>query len=145
MKYTEFKERIEERLGFEVEARNRNIVVSHRGHVVAFVNKERQYDFTVSSIITTPDEARFLARQCHNLAFTPIDERKGEKKYRIKLRGVTNNNYLNMDSDLNYYFDTRSETSSLKTKFTERDVENIENSDLRNIIRFYCDWEVVTE
>lgn len=147
MKYSEFKERIENRLGFKAEYSSDSIVVIHFGHVVAYVTKRRQYDFTVSSNIITPDEARYLAHQCHELACTPIDEREEEKKYKIRHKCLGRmGRYLNYYKiDNSFFFASDIDGFAVRTIFTKSQLEELMHDDFYKTLldsEIY-DWEVV--
>lgn len=146
MKYTEFKKRIEERLGFKAEYSNDSIVVIHFGHVVAYVTKRRQYDFTVSSNIITPDEARFLAHQCHELACTALEDRETKTKYKLKLKSMVNDsNYINKLDFYNGLFGFcihgPINTNRYQTAFSKDEIDNFPE-EIKNLAEL-CDWEVV--
>lgn len=153
MKYSEFEETVQNDLGFKVVlnhevAGHPTVEVFSHSIPVAYVSKERVNvgGLAITAVdVLNDSECDDLLMCCYQLTKTEIKDREEEKKYYIRLRGVDIDlSYLN-SSDTEYYFDSEDESIFTKTKFTESDIENIENADLRNIIRFYCDWEEVAE
>lgn len=92
---------------------------THEPGVFTIVLNNKLYEMLSLSQVTV------LIDYIEKYAKTPIREREEEKKYFIKLKGTDSHKiYVNYDNNsMHYLIHTKDETSVLKTKFTEREIE----------------------
>lgn len=144
MKYSEAKEAIEalsSKYIVELDKRFCYFNVNYKGSAVALVSTINQYFISVSfenNFKKLPFSNK-LYMILAELAMTPLDERKENKKYYVK---VFNNGfgYLNIDIlNDNVVADTKSETDHIKTKFTNEAIEQLKKRD-----DIPLDWNKVT-
>lgn len=131
MKYSEVKKQIEA-LSSKYSAYKDKYTdyfnVYYKNAEVAYVRTDERYSATVWS------EKNFQKLPFSNklymilseLAMTPLDERKDEKKYRIKVFG----DYLNLYVSTSHAFlFNESETEYVKTEFTLKEIEQLKQRD----------------
>ena len=144
MKYSEAKQKIETLSSkyYAYKDKYTNFFnVNYKNAEVAYVRTDERYSFTFWS------EKHFQKLPFSNklymilseLAMTPLDERVEEKKYQVKVLnskfGYFNISTVTGKVDL----DDKSETDSIKTKFTDKEIEELKQRD-----DVALDWNKVT-
>src|SRR5690625_692009 len=133
MKYAGFREEIE-KLGYQVDNNlSHNIfVVTSGGKVILSVSKKGAYIINSNhkSFIDLEDlEKERLLGLAWQLASTPIDKRKDEKGYRLKLPFIKSYGYLNLDEiDGVYELSTEVQANNYQTIFAESEVEELKQN-----------------
>lgn len=92
---------------------------TNESRVFTVVLNNKLYEMLSLSQVTV------LIDYIEKFANTPLDERIEDIKYYIKLKGTNSNKvYVNYDIDsMQYFIQTKHETSNVKTRFTKREIE----------------------
>lgn len=135
MKTSEFIKKVDE-LGYKMIDEVDDMVIYHDDKIMGSVNNNK-----VNKLDTSwyEDISTELLDLCVEYAKTPIEERKEEKKYylRLPIKGDPNISYLNYDEIIGgYSFNSNVETPIFKTQFTQKEIDELPNQDfIRTLIK----------
>ena len=126
MKYSEAEKRIKALSSkYDISIRGGDFDVAYNGRThVIYVSGDYEYGIYVGypemfSVIPSSNELYMILSE---LAMTPLDERIGEKKYRVKAF----EDYLNLNVDtLRAFLFGKSETEFCQTCFTLKEIEQL--------------------
>ena len=126
MKYSEAEKRIKALSSkYDIDMRGGDFDVAYNGRThVIYVSGDYEYGIYVGypemfSVIPSSNELYMILSE---LAMTPLDERIGEKKYRVKAF----EDYLNLNVDtLRAFLFGKSETEFCQTCFTLKEIEQL--------------------
>ena len=140
MKYSEAVKQIEELSSkYRVYMSDENFTITYKNMIVAWVvNKQRYLFYNNEDHFNKLPFSDKLYIILAELAITPLDKREEEKKYYVKIfdGGL---GYLNIDiSNGNMTTDGVYETGTVKTEFTDKEIEQLKQ---RNDIP--VDWNKV--
>lgn len=152
MKYTEFKERIEDELKAEVDIDKYDCTVNKefcgRRGVAARVSNETRFAMMMGHNCFDLDifndfQKQQLLELCYKLASTPLEEREEEKKYRLKFSGFSNipHAYISKGKLTNTHQIKMLGFCDFQYEFTEKEIEAFPNKVWEHAHK--CDWEVV--
>ena len=130
MKYSEAEKRIKALSSkYDISIRGGDFDVAYNGRThVIYVSGDYEYGIYVGypemfSVIPSSNELYMILSE---LAMTPLDERIGEKKYRVKAF----EDYLNLNVDtLRAFLFGKSETEFCQTCFTLKEIEQLKQRD----------------
>ena len=129
MKYSEFKRIMEdegflvEKLDFETNVR----IYASNDLEVAIVDKQYEgaIDLQWSEFFKLPIEKRkFIADKCMELAFTPIEDREEEEKFKLKQRGISGK-YLIWIPEMDRFTTGSSPFSNVEGVFTQSEIDEM--------------------
>ena len=128
MKTTEFIKKVEQ-LRYEVVDNITDMIICRNGNIVARVcnNKVNKLD-----TLWEEDVPHYLLHLCVEYARTPIEERKSEKKYylRLPIKGNPAVSYLNYNAENGVFnFSSYTESHSWMTQFTQNEINSLPSQD----------------
>jgi len=103
--------------------------INYKGSEIAYIDDEERYGIAVWKHFSKLPFSNKLYMILAELAMTPLDERVEDKKYYVKIfdGGL---GYLNIDiSTGNMTADGVYETVTVKTKFTDKEIEQLKQRD----------------
>ena len=133
MKYSEFRRMIKD-MNYKLEETETLIYVRKKltNQPIALVGKDKRFIFSFYTIFNELKEAEQeeLFYLVIELAKTPPEERKDEKKYRLKFIGHVDDGccYLNISTKGTKTMNTKHEDEGYKTIFTGSELENIDET-----------------
>lgn len=139
MKYSEAEKQIKALSSkYDVYMVGGDLTVYYKNIIVAWVNSDERYLlYNDESCFKKIPFSNKLYMILSELAITPLDERVEEKKHFIHvLKGK--NGYLNIVKD-KVKFNDNDETNVFKTKFTDKEIEELKQRD-----DIPLDWSKVT-
>lgn len=117
--------------GFEITERPDFISIYYRNVLISIVSKNKNFlaGMTYESLNDLSEELR---EKLYNLideyVRTPLNERREEKKYYLRLTALIKNeeyNYLNYDDEEEFILGNRIESSDWQTQFTQAEIDDI--------------------
>ena len=129
MKYSEFK-RIMEDKGFKISENDNVIHIVKQYAVVAKVSKTHigAIDLNCFDYVILPIHTRqFIANNCMELAFTPIEDREEEERFKLKQKGMleeylmwipASNQYVTSSKPFAKFMFTQSEIDEMPEYYT---------------------------
>ena len=144
MKYSEAEKQIKELSSkYDIDMGDRDFNIVYKGNIrTTYVAGHYRYnlhvedDRTFSKLPLSNKLFMILAE----LAITPLDERVEEKKYYVKICGGSLGYYLNIKTSTNKMIvNSKDDASGFKTKFTDKEIEQLKQRD-----DIPLDWNKVT-
>ena len=127
MKYSEFK-KLMENAGYKVRDNGLDIkVLMPDDSVVSYVGKDiiGVVDLDWLDYAELPIEARkFIANRCMELAFTNLEDREEEEKFKLKQKGISGK-YLIWIPELDRYTTGSSPFSNVEGIFTQSEIDSM--------------------
>lgn len=120
--------------GFEITERPDFISIYYRNVLISIVSKNKNFlaGMTYESLNDLSEELR---EKLYNLideyVRTPLNERREEKKYYLRLTALIKNeeyNYLNYDDEEEFILGNRIESSDWQTQFTQKEIDEIKEN-----------------
>lgn len=139
MTYKEFKELIEREHGYVVEQQDGFCTIRNdkTDATIVLINLYKRH-IVDTYFLTDDEDMRFMAYNWNTISefvATPVEERYPVKKYYVKLdtpefldkqnRYLNKVNYAWIYPEINYKFDTKSQSSDYQTQFTMEEIEEI--------------------
>lgn len=130
MKYSDFEKKVKE-LGYYYEKSDSyHIVKNSQGFQLAYVSRFVQYSMgTAEHSFKHLDSivSRNIIEICYNLASTPLEEREEERRFKLKMEGLSEgyNYFTSNNIDRILCFDTQYNNSGVKTVFTENEITHL--------------------
>ena len=133
MKYSEAEKQIKELSSkYNIRMDDENFNVDYKNAIVTRAIRSQRYLFiNAADCFNKLPFSDKLYMIMAELAMTPLDERVEEKKYYVKV-GDSISSYLNINTVTNKMLmmvGTAYETKFIKTKFTNKDIEELKQSD----------------
>ena len=131
MLYTEAEKQIKSLSSkYSINMNDGDFIVNYKNMLTAWVKNDKRYSFyNDENILKKLPFSNKLYMILAELAMTPIDERVEEKKYYVKvydsLTGYLNINYFTGKMSV----DSESEGNGCKTKFTDKDINELKQRD----------------
>lgn len=124
-------------MGYRTSTSGGHILIYIEGYRTPMYVDTKRLNSINSDNLDVPTE---LFDLCVEYARTPIEKRKEDKKYYLKLPfdvGINDSFYLNYNNTSgDYGFMSRFESSDWKTKFTQKEIDNLPSQDfIRTLIK----------